>query len=49
MKYKCKDNDVEIELHEDEVWVSVIGDSRCGKTVIGLNDLKEALNLFSHI
>ena len=46
MKYKCKENDVVIENHEDEIWISVEGDVKCGKTVVGLKDLKQALNLF---
>jgi hypothetical protein len=43
MKYQSKENDTEIEIHEDELWISVIGDSKCGKIVIGLNDLFSAL------
>ena len=47
MKYKCKENDVVIELHENELWIGINGDKRCGKTVIGLKDLNQALNEFS--
>ena len=46
MKYNCKENDVIIEKKEDEIWVSVEGDTKCGKTVVGLKDLNEALILF---
>ena len=49
MKYKCKENDTIIELHEDELWIGVDGDDKCGKTVIGLKDLNQALNLFGVI
>ena len=47
MKYRCKENDVEIELHDDEVWIGIPEDNRCGKTVIGLKDLEEAINTFN--
>ena len=47
MKYNCKENDVIIEKKGDEIWISVDGDTKCGKTVIGLKDLTKALILFS--
>lgn len=46
MKYKCKENDARIEKHNDELWISVKGDKKCGKTVISLKDLNQALTLF---
>ena len=48
MKYKCKENDAIIEIGKDksEILISINGDNECGKTVIGLKDLKNALTLF---
>ncbi|MFT6879110.1 MAG: hypothetical protein ACJARG_000034 [Arcticibacterium sp.] len=46
MKYKCKENDARIEKQDDELWISVKGDKKCGKTVISLKDLSQALALF---
>ena len=46
MKYNCKENDVIIEKKEDEIWIGVDSDTKCGKTVIGLKDLTQALILF---
>lgn len=47
--YKCKQNDVVIEMSYksgvlDELLIGVEGDTKCGKTVIGAEDLREALN-----
>lgn len=46
MKYKCKENDCLIEMGKDksEILISVQGGTV--KTVIGLDDLNQALNLF---
>lgn len=46
MEYKCKENDVIIELgiDKDELYISAGGERV--KTVIGLSDLKQALILF---
>lgn len=46
MKYKCKENDARIEKHDNELWISVKGDKKCGKTIISLKDLNQALTLF---
>jgi len=46
MKYECKENDALIELgcNKDELLISIQGET--AKTVIGLNDLHQALNIF---
>lgn len=46
MKYECKENDAIIELgrDKDEVLIYIQGES--AKTVIGLKDLHQALNIF---
>jgi len=48
--YKCLDNDVIIKLSYndtsgalDEVSIGVVGDSKCGSTVVSVNDLTAAL------
>ncbi len=48
--YKCLDNDVVIKLSYnntsgalDEVSIGVVGDSKCGSTVVSANDLTAAL------
>ena len=46
MKYKCKDNDVIIENKGDEIRVWIKGEKKSGKTIIGLNDLRNALDRF---
>jgi hypothetical protein len=46
--YKCKDNDVVIDVVEivgilDEIRIGVEGDSSCGKTVVSAHDLNAAI------
>jgi len=47
--YKCKDNDVVIDLIKkdgilDEIRIGVEGDSSCGKTVVSAHDLNAAIH-----
>ena len=47
--YKCKDNDVVIDVVEivgilDEIRIGVEGDSSCGKTVVSAHDLNAAIH-----
>ena len=47
-KYKCKDNDVIIKTIKrdgviDELHLGVEGDSRCGYTVVSIDDITEVL------
>ena len=46
MKYECKENDAVIELGRDKDEVLVYIQGETAKTVIGLKDLHQALNIF---
>jgi len=46
MKYECKENDAIIELGRDKDEVLIYIQGETAKTVIGLKDLHQALNMF---